>query len=215
MKKIVGLTEEFSNLAILSFVQVGLESLEGLPNLPMLSCLNLSDNKLTGGLEVLADKCPDLAYIILSGNSLKDIDVLKPLAKMDKLLDLELCNTGLDDLPDYRMKVFEMLPHLKHLDGGGLDDTDESGEDDESSSEDISMDGLSDDSTDDDEEIKRQRSTYLKSPAAKTKDNSSAEAKKNEEAADDENVKPDQARGVKRQHKDENKTDAEPEIKSS
>uniref|UniRef100_A0A915DBJ3 Uncharacterized protein n=1 Tax=Ditylenchus dipsaci TaxID=166011 RepID=A0A915DBJ3_9BILA len=71
------------------------------------------------------------------------------------------------------------------------------------------MDGLSDDSTDDDEEIKRQRSTYLKSPAAKTKDNSSAEAKKNEEAADDENVKPDQARGVKRQHKDENKTDAE------
>uniref|UniRef100_A0A915EKS2 Uncharacterized protein n=1 Tax=Ditylenchus dipsaci TaxID=166011 RepID=A0A915EKS2_9BILA len=57
--------------------------------------LNLSDNKLTGGLEVLADKCPDLAYIILSGNSLKDIDVLKPLAKMDKLLDLELCNTWL------------------------------------------------------------------------------------------------------------------------
>uniref|UniRef100_A0A915DB91 Uncharacterized protein n=1 Tax=Ditylenchus dipsaci TaxID=166011 RepID=A0A915DB91_9BILA len=74
-------TEDFSNLAILSFVQVGLESLEGLPNLPMLSCLNLSDNKLTGGLEVLADKCPDLAYIILSGNSLKDIDVLKPLAR--------------------------------------------------------------------------------------------------------------------------------------
>uniref|UniRef100_A0A915E447 U2A'/phosphoprotein 32 family A C-terminal domain-containing protein n=1 Tax=Ditylenchus dipsaci TaxID=166011 RepID=A0A915E447_9BILA len=113
-------TAEFSNLAILSFVQVGLESLEGLPNLPMLSCLNLSDNKLTGGLEVLADKCPDLAYIILSGNSLKDIDVLKPLAKMDKLLDLELCNTGLDDLPDYRMKVFKMLPHLKHLDGVAL-----------------------------------------------------------------------------------------------
>uniref|UniRef100_A0A915CTL6 Uncharacterized protein n=1 Tax=Ditylenchus dipsaci TaxID=166011 RepID=A0A915CTL6_9BILA len=53
-----------------------------------------SDNKLTGGLEVLADKCPNLAYIILSGNSLKDIDVLKPLAKMDKLLDLELCNTA-------------------------------------------------------------------------------------------------------------------------
>uniref|UniRef100_A0A915EK42 U2A'/phosphoprotein 32 family A C-terminal domain-containing protein n=1 Tax=Ditylenchus dipsaci TaxID=166011 RepID=A0A915EK42_9BILA len=136
------------------------------------------DNKLTGGLEVLADKCPDLAYIILSGNSLKDIDVLKPLAKMDKLLDLELCNTGLDDLPDYRMKVFEMLPHLKHLDGRGHQ-----------------YGRLSDDSTDDDEEIKRQRSTYLKSPAAKTKDNSSAEAKKNEEAADDENVKPDQARG--------------------
>uniref|UniRef100_A0A915EHJ5 Short-chain dehydrogenase/reductase 3 n=1 Tax=Ditylenchus dipsaci TaxID=166011 RepID=A0A915EHJ5_9BILA len=144
--------------AILSFVQVGLESLEGLPNLPMLSCLNLSDNKLTGGLEVLADKCPDLAYIILSGNSLKDIDVLKPLAKMDKLLDLELCNTGLDDLPDYRMKVFEMLPHLKHLDGVAL-------------------------------------MTQTKAAKMMKKDNSSAEAKKNEEAADDENVKPDQARG--------------------
>uniref|UniRef100_A0A915DA64 U2A'/phosphoprotein 32 family A C-terminal domain-containing protein n=1 Tax=Ditylenchus dipsaci TaxID=166011 RepID=A0A915DA64_9BILA len=164
----------------------------------MLSCLNLSDNKLTGGLEVLADKCPDLAYIILSGNSLKDIDVLKPLAKMDKLLDLELCNTGLDDLPDYRMKVFEMLPHLKHLDGVAL----------MTQTKAAKMMKVA-------ARTSRQRSTYLKSPAAKTKDNSSAEAKKNEEAADDENVKPDQARGVKRQHKDENKTDAEPEIKSS
>lgn len=44
-----------------------------------LSQLELSDNRISGGLDVLAEKLPNLTHLDLSGNKLKDISTLEPL----------------------------------------------------------------------------------------------------------------------------------------
>ena len=41
--------------------------------------LELSDNRISGGLEVLADKCPSLTHLNLSGNKIKDLSTIEPL----------------------------------------------------------------------------------------------------------------------------------------
>lgn len=41
--------------------------------------LELSENRISGGLDVLAEKLPNLTHLNLSGNKLKDIDTLEPL----------------------------------------------------------------------------------------------------------------------------------------
>lgn len=41
--------------------------------------LELAENRISGGLDVLAEKLPNLIHLNLSGNKLNDIDTLEPL----------------------------------------------------------------------------------------------------------------------------------------
>lgn len=41
--------------------------------------LELSDNRICGSLDMLAEKLPNLTHLNLSGNKLKDISTLEPL----------------------------------------------------------------------------------------------------------------------------------------
>lgn len=41
--------------------------------------LELSDNRISGGLEVLAERLLNLTHLNLSGNKFKDISTLEPL----------------------------------------------------------------------------------------------------------------------------------------
>lgn len=75
---IAGLDESFVNLETLSMINVGLTSLKGFPKLRSLKRLELSDNRLSNGLENLGG-CPCLENLNLCGNRIKDFDVLKPL----------------------------------------------------------------------------------------------------------------------------------------
>lgn len=75
---IQGLTEEFVNLESLSLINVGLTSLKGFPKLPKLQKLELSDNRISGGLNFLHGS-PKLTYLNLSGNKIKDLESLEPL----------------------------------------------------------------------------------------------------------------------------------------
>uniref|UniRef100_A0A3P9JMA0 Acidic leucine-rich nuclear phosphoprotein 32 family member n=1 Tax=Oryzias latipes TaxID=8090 RepID=A0A3P9JMA0_ORYLA len=77
--KIEGLTAEFVNLEFLSLINVGLISVSNLPKLAKLKKLELSDNRISGGLDVLAEKLPHLTHLNLSGNKLKDLSTLEPL----------------------------------------------------------------------------------------------------------------------------------------
>uniref|UniRef100_A0A8D2IS08 Acidic leucine-rich nuclear phosphoprotein 32 family member n=1 Tax=Varanus komodoensis TaxID=61221 RepID=A0A8D2IS08_VARKO len=74
--KIEGLSGAFVNLEFLSLINVGLTSVLNLPKLPKLKKLELSDNRISGGLDVLAEKLPNLTHLNLSGNKLKDIGTL-------------------------------------------------------------------------------------------------------------------------------------------
>uniref|UniRef100_A0A8D0GSU6 Acidic leucine-rich nuclear phosphoprotein 32 family member n=1 Tax=Sphenodon punctatus TaxID=8508 RepID=A0A8D0GSU6_SPHPU len=141
--KIEGLTGEFVNLEFLSLINVGLTSVLNIPKLPNLKKLELSDNRISGGLDVLAEKLPKLTHLNLSGNKLKDIGTLEPLKKLESLKSLDLFNCEVTNLNDYRESVFKLLPQLTYLDVYDQ-------EDQEASDSDAEVDGVEDE--EDDEE---------------------------------------------------------------
>uniref|UniRef100_A0A3B5AJZ2 Acidic leucine-rich nuclear phosphoprotein 32 family member n=1 Tax=Stegastes partitus TaxID=144197 RepID=A0A3B5AJZ2_9TELE len=129
--KIEGLTADFVNLEFLSLINVGLISVCNLSKLGKLKKLELSDNRISGGLDVLAEKLPNLTHLNLSGNKLKDISTLEPLKKLDNLKSLDLFNCEVTNLNDYRESVFKLLPQLTYLDGYDMEDREASDSDGE------------------------------------------------------------------------------------
>lgn len=140
-----GLTNDFCALESLSMINVGLQSLSTFPKLGNLKKLDLSDNRISGGLQALTG-CAKLTYLSLSGNKIKDLDALKPLKDLANLKSLDLFNCEVTNLEDYRQNVFNMLTQIEFLDG--FDQNDKECEDDEDEVEDCD----DDDEDDDDEE---------------------------------------------------------------
>ncbi|GFS81444.1 acidic leucine-rich nuclear phosphoprotein 32 family member A [Trichonephila clavipes] len=141
---IVGLTDEFVNLESLSLINVGLISLKGFPKLPNLKKLELSDNRISGGLNWLHDS-PKLTHLNLSGNKLKDIETLKPLQVFNNLKNLDLFNCEVTGVDNYREEVFGLISSLKYLDGYDRDDK-------EAEDSEVDDDDGNDDDDDDDDE---------------------------------------------------------------
>ncbi|KAM8898241.1 acidic leucine-rich nuclear phosphoprotein 32 family member A-like isoform 3-T3 [Spinachia spinachia] len=151
--KIEGITEEFSNLELLSLINVGLTSVADVPKLDKLKKLELSDNRISGGLEVLAERLVNLTHLNLSGNKFKDISTLEPLKKLPQLKSLDLFNCEVTNLADYRESIFKLLPQLTYLDGYDIDDCEASDSDGEGDGvEDEDEEGLEGESEDFDEE---------------------------------------------------------------
>jgi len=145
--EIEGLTSEFAALESLSMINVGLQSLTGFPKLGNLKRLDLSDNRISGGLNSLTG-CVKLTHLSLSGNKIKDLDALKPLKDLPILKSLDLFNCEVTNSEEYRETVFAMLPQINFLDG--FDQNDKECEDDEEDVEDLGDDD--DDEEDDDDE---------------------------------------------------------------
>ncbi|XP_029051853.1 acidic leucine-rich nuclear phosphoprotein 32 mapmodulin isoform X2 [Osmia lignaria lignaria] len=130
---IVGLTDEFVALESLSLINVGLTSLKGFPKLSNLKKLELSDNRISGGLNFLHSS-PKLTHLNLSGNKIKDLETLQPLKEFKNLKSLDLFNNEVTNVDNYREKLFSLIPSLRCLDGFDTDDCevdDSEGEDDE------------------------------------------------------------------------------------
>ncbi|XP_038137122.1 acidic leucine-rich nuclear phosphoprotein 32 family member E-like isoform X1 [Cyprinodon tularosa] len=133
--EVEGLTDEFSALEILSMVNIGLSSLAKLPSLPKLRKLEVSDNSISSGLDTLAQKCPNLTYLNLSGNQIKELSSIEGLQNLKNLKSLDLYSCDITAADDYRENVFELLPQLVYLDGFDQEDNEvpdsENDEDDE------------------------------------------------------------------------------------
>ncbi|XP_031635420.1 acidic leucine-rich nuclear phosphoprotein 32 family member A isoform X1 [Contarinia nasturtii] len=129
---IVGLTDEFTALESLSLINVGLTSLKGFPKLPNLKKLELSDNRISNGLNNLSASTK-LTHLNLSGNKIKDLEELKPLDNFKELEVLDLFNNEATTIDSYRQKIFAMIPSLVYLDGFDVNDVEavSDGEDDE------------------------------------------------------------------------------------
>lgn len=141
---VVGLTEDFVNLENLSMINVGLTSLTKFPKLPNLRKLELSDNRISKGLEHLLGS-PKLTYLSLSGNKIKELEALQPLQKLENLKCLDLFNCEIqtdrsntpEETKSYRDEIFNLIPSLKYLDGSDRngseadDETDSTGDEDE------------------------------------------------------------------------------------
>ena len=63
-------------------INVGLTSLKGFPKLPKLKRLELSDNRISNGLDNLIE-CQELEYLNLCGNKIKDLESLEPLVSIN------------------------------------------------------------------------------------------------------------------------------------
>ncbi|KAM8827173.1 LOW QUALITY PROTEIN: acidic leucine-rich nuclear phosphoprotein 32 family member E [Synchiropus picturatus] len=120
--EVEGLTDEYKELEILSMVNIGLNSLAKLPSLPKLRKLDVSDNTISGGLDKLAEKCPNLTYLNLSGNKVKELSTIEALQNLKNLKSLDLYSCEVTTLDDYRGGVFELLPQLTYLDGYDQED---------------------------------------------------------------------------------------------
>ncbi|XP_026276750.1 acidic leucine-rich nuclear phosphoprotein 32 family member A [Frankliniella occidentalis] len=147
---IVGLTDDFVNLETLSLINVGLTSLKGFPKLPNLKKLELSDNRISGGLNLLHTS-PKLSHLNLSGNKIGSLEALEPLKEFKNLKSLDLFNNEATQISNYRELIFDLIPSLKFLDGFDAEDReaeDSEGEDDEVNGNDEDSEECDDDEED-------------------------------------------------------------------
>ncbi|XP_028645648.1 acidic leucine-rich nuclear phosphoprotein 32 family member E isoform X2 [Grammomys surdaster] len=104
--EIEGLNDAFKELEFLSMANVELSSLARLPSLNKLRKLELSDNIISGGLEVLAEKCPNLTYLNLSGNKIKDLSTVEALMEMKmRKMRKKMKPVHLKDMKRRRMRM--------------------------------------------------------------------------------------------------------------
>ncbi|CAB1351053.1 unnamed protein product [Coregonus sp. 'balchen'] len=152
--EVEGLTDDFKELEFLSMVNVGLTSLAKLPSLPKLRKLELSDNNISGHLETLSEKSPNLTYLNLSGNKIKELSNVEALQNLKNLKSLDLFNCEITTLEEYRESIFELLPQVTYLDGFDQEDNEapdsEADDDDDDEAEDGA--GPTGDYEDEDEE---------------------------------------------------------------
>ncbi|MFT7816599.1 acidic leucine-rich nuclear phosphoprotein 32 family member A isoform X2 [Arapaima gigas] len=182
--KIEGLTDEFEELEFLSTINVGLTSVANLPRLNKLKKLELSDNRISGGLEVLAEKCPNLTHLNLSGNKIKDLSTIEPLKKLEGLKSLDLFNCEVTNLNDYRENVFKLLPQLTYLDGYDKEDKEAPDSDTEAY-----VEGLDDDDDDDEDAADVEEEEYDEDAAPGEEEEEEGEGEEDEdEGEEDEEI---------------------------
>ncbi|XP_052786818.1 acidic leucine-rich nuclear phosphoprotein 32 family member B-like isoform X4 [Mya arenaria] len=192
-QQIEGLTESYSGLESLSIINVGLTTLKGFPKLPNLRKLELSDNRISTGLNNLSG-CPSLTHLSLSGNKIKDFEPLEALKDLPNLKSLDLFNCEVTNAEDYREKVFELLSNLKYLDGYDRDDQEAEDDEDEDGVEDFDEeeDGEEeeggdddDDDDDDDEEVEDEDDDDDDVLGVEEDDDDDEDAEEEEEEEDD------------------------------
>uniref|UniRef100_A0A1I7WS27 LRRcap domain-containing protein n=1 Tax=Heterorhabditis bacteriophora TaxID=37862 RepID=A0A1I7WS27_HETBA len=145
--EISGIDDKLVNLQSLSLINVGLLSLKGLPKLLQLTKLDLSDNKISDGLDIVASNCPELLHLNLASNKITNLDILS-VFKDSHLAELDLFSNPVSNPGDeaYRSKVFDLIPSLQILDGCDVNgeevedsiDGEASGEEEDSGDEDES-----------------------------------------------------------------------------
>ncbi|XP_008583016.1 PREDICTED: acidic leucine-rich nuclear phosphoprotein 32 family member E isoform X1 [Galeopterus variegatus] len=117
--EIEGLNDTFKELEFLSMANVELSSLARLPSLNKLRKLELSDNIISGGLEVLAEKCPNLTYLNLSGNKIKDLSTVEALMEMMMKMKRKKKLVHLKDMRKRRKRRMRRRMKMKQVQNWG------------------------------------------------------------------------------------------------
>eukprot|EP00186_Timspurckia_oligopyrenoides_P000470 CAMPEP_0182443762 /NCGR_PEP_ID=MMETSP1172-20130603/2401_1 /TAXON_ID=708627 /ORGANISM="Timspurckia oligopyrenoides, Strain CCMP3278" /LENGTH=422 /DNA_ID=CAMNT_0024639127 /DNA_START=395 /DNA_END=1663 /DNA_ORIENTATION=+ len=173
--------DPFVGLESLSLNGIGLTTLEGLPTLGNLRTLELSDNRLTSGLDVLVGATPRLEVLKLGGNQIASLDALKPLCEFRRLLNLDLFENPVSRTNGYREKVFGMLKALEELDGADKDGRELEEEEDDDDDEDEA-----EESDEDDELMGKLNKSSAYGKMSAVEDDKSNDVAENEEEGDEE-----------------------------
>jgi acidic leucine-rich nuclear phosphoprotein 32 family member A/C/D len=75
--------------------------------------------------------CKSITHLNLSGNKIKDVEELAPLANLTSLRNLDLFNCEVTKIDGYREKIFKLLPSLKFLDGFDQNEQEDEEDDEE------------------------------------------------------------------------------------
>ncbi|KAH8584896.1 U2 snrnp-specific A [Cryptosporidium sp. chipmunk genotype I] len=107
----------FSELQYLSLNATGLQRLDNFPLLENLKVLEIQDNHISGGLDILRNY-KNLRCLLLGGNKIRDFSELIVLKELPKLETLSLLLNPIAEKnsESYRSIVFETLPNLQILD---------------------------------------------------------------------------------------------------
>jgi len=119
------------------------KTLAGFPPLPSLKRLEVTDNKIAGGFQALAESCPGLVELVCENNRVADMAEVAALAGLQHLKVLSLEGNPVAQAGDYRARVWGALPGLEVLDG--LDADGNEAEADEFDTEDDEDDDEDDD----------------------------------------------------------------------
>lgn len=177
------------NLASLSLAENGLRKIHAnFPALHKLASLDLRNNELSSDVLGTVSRLDHLEVLMLTDNAIKTLDKftnLKPLSKL-QYIGLEGCPVT-ETIPDYREKLFAMLPQVGVIDfvdreGNQLerpaDETDEDDadldafynkeySDDDSDDEDDDFDPEGAPEDDDEDEEDEEEEEEVKSPSSK------------------------------------------------
>jgi len=87
----------------------------------LITQLELSDNKFVGGELKNLPAYESLTEIRLANTKIESIDDIQCLSRYKNLEILELEECPITKKPNYRQKIFEILPNLKYLDSLTVD----------------------------------------------------------------------------------------------
>ena len=87
-----------------------MKSIANLPALPKLERLELNDNALEDGFDVIARCYPELKVLKMSNNKIKVLDSVKHLASLTKLESLDLSNNPVCQAPKADAAAAEVKP---------------------------------------------------------------------------------------------------------
>lgn len=112
--------EKYKNLLRLSLNNIGLESLENMPDITKLQILEISNNKFDGSdLDIICKKYPNLYKLKICSNEISDIQNIYKLVdeEHDNLKKLYVeGNPFIKTNPDYKDIIFQKLETIDVID---------------------------------------------------------------------------------------------------
>ncbi|CDW77248.1 acidic leucine-rich nuclear phosphoprotein 32 family member e [Stylonychia lemnae] len=109
--------EQFINVTSISFNSCCLKSLTQFPKLDKVIKIELQDNKIQKGLEILIERCPNVEILKLGNNQINSLKEVQKLGPLRNLRHLDLIGNPLCEIINYTDKIFQVLPDLHNLDG--------------------------------------------------------------------------------------------------
>lgn len=152
--------EKYKDLKHLSLNCFGLEKLNNLPYLPSLLTLELRENLIDGkDFNLIVNSFPNLYKLKLGSNIIENIDLFD-VFKNTNLAVLDLEETPISHMKDYKKILFAKIPSLKSIDNTNKlgkvvssNYSDEEEEDDDFEANDDGEDEFDEDFDDDEEEL--------------------------------------------------------------
>ena len=137
VKKYLG---NFKNLEELNLALCNLNSLQNFPDLPKLSKIELSDNHIKGEDLSNLTKYKNLSELRIANNNIKNIDEIKCLESLSELTFIDLTDSPITNMENYRDILYEIFKKLKYLDGVDKDGNVYEEDDDDDEEEELDED---------------------------------------------------------------------------